>query len=266
MIPSQKIRALCLPAGNAVPSLISPFDSARLGSYYYNLTVECVVVPGRTPELIKLDGKRTHFVIKPGRIAWLRMAEKISTHGNIIASLEQTHHFTRRGLTFINLSLIFPNYSGYLTCAVANFSSSDISVFQHDIIARLTFFELESSTYAPHKPKVFETKMAYDAELIREATDGDDSFFGLSEIESKIRSSVLEDLDQFAKKVLWRFFFAGSVLIFFFTVLPVLQGMFTRAWDHDTIVTREELWEAIESIRMSESQAPKDKHDEQLAD
>lgn len=237
-------------------------SSARLGSYYYNLTVECVVVPGRSPELIKLDGKRTHFVIKPGRIAWLRMAEKISTHGNIIASLEQTHHFTRRGLTFINLSLIFPNYSGYLTCAVANFSSSDISVFQHDSIARLTFFELENSTYAPHKPKVFENKAAYDAELIREATDGDDSFFGLSEIESKIRSSVLGDLDQFAKSVLWRFGIVGTLLVVLFTALPVFQGMFTRAWDRDSVVTKSELWDAIESIRTGDPRISKDEHDE----
>ena len=244
---------MCFPGGSSTLPLIDPFDSTRLGSYYYNLSVEKVVVPGKTPALLSIPREGAPFCIKPGRIEWLRMAERITTPKNVIASLEQTHHFTRMGLTFINLSLVFPNYSGYLTCAVANFSSSEIPIFKHETIARLTFFELRESTYAPQKSKSYTTKEQYDADLIKEARDGDDTFFGLSEIESKIQSSVMGDMEKFASKVLWRYGLAGAALIVFFTNLPVLQGIFTKTVYGDNIVTKAELRDAIEIMRTMQS-------------
>lgn len=226
--------------------MIEPFDSRKLGSYYYNLEIENVFLLGRTPKKLQIDKLPDGGIfVEPGKVLWLRMRERVSLPDNFLASLEQTHHFTRKGLSFLNLSLVFPNYSGFLTCAVANFSSSPIFISKNSCIARLTFFELEKSTLHNQKPRVVNSEFDYDLELLEEAKSADDNFFGLSSLRDDIGREFKEEVEGTIRRASLKSVLAIGALLFFFTVLPVLQDLFTNTWYGDSVLTKDDLREAL---------------------
>ena len=248
MMPSQEIRAKSLSV-NPKDRLIDPYDCSKLGSYYYNLTVDKVINTGRNAKASSMRNKNHTFEIKPGQVVWIRMLEKIQTPSNVVASLEQTHHHTRQGLSFLNLSLIFPNYKGYITCAVANFSGSTISINRSEHIARIVFFENKPSTYAHQKHLDQSAEEFYDRQLLIEAKGCDESFLGITTLREQLRSELLSELEKSVRNATWKTAIVVTVTIFAFTILPVLQGMFTRTVYGDNIITKGELRDAFELLQ-----------------
>jgi deoxycytidine triphosphate deaminase len=241
LIPSQRIKELSLLSDRTKRGLIDSFDSTKLGSYYYNLTIDLIVIPGPSPKRVDLSNHLSNYTIEPGCVVWIRMKELITLPANILASLEQTHHHTRRGISFLNLSQVFPNYSGYLTCAIANFTSAPIEISCKDHIARLVFFELEKSTLVSQPLRDSSNQIEYDQDLISEAKALDNSFFGLTQVSQNITKKVNEDLEKSFKKVNWSLTVTGAILVTVFTILPILEQIFTKKWLGDSIVMRSEL-------------------------
>lgn len=260
MIPSDRIRALSHPT-NAQRPLLDPFNSSHLGSYYYNLHVKTVVFPGKDARIIDLERSEAPICIQPGKLAWLRMKECVSLPSNMVATLEQTHHHTREGLSFLNLSLIFPNYSGYITCVVANFGSSPIHLVRFDHIARLVFFENSATNYVNQAPKDQSDERKYDESLVTEALKAGESFLGIESIRSEIVNEIKSELQGVVSRATWKVSATAAVILALFTIMPVLQTMFTNVWYGERIITRSELSNVLDLIEKLRKDVAADEKD-----
>lgn len=231
ILSRSKIRQLCHPVDPGIRPLLSPYDSTRSGDYHYDLSIGKIIVPDARPTAKALSSGSGCYV-EPNSMIWVRSAERISLPDSVLAQMHQTNHFTKEGLSVLNLTLVFPRYDGYLTCVVANLTNQPVEIRSGDTITRLLFFSEHKEFYdAPrtgYSRSINEEE--YDRDLIQEVSGRTPDFFGMLQLEGRILKQV-EDVTakRFVSATRWALIF-GGILIFAATFLPLTQGWVRSAY------------------------------------
>lgn len=210
--------------------LIHPFSSRNLGAHHYDLTIDSVIIDATRPKMVKFS-TIANLYLEPNAIAWFRMSERLSLPHDIVAELQQTDHFSKFGLSILNLSKLSSDYTGYVTCVVANLSGKPMRIRTNDVIARLIFWKVERSFYRTicDMGNVEE----YDRRLEDLSARREGTFLDFDGIEKRIKADIeLSATDTF-RKATWSAAAVGAILIASFTVLPIFQGLFLSAMGID---------------------------------
>jgi deoxycytidine triphosphate deaminase len=186
---------------------------------------DCAVVDWTSPQ----STSAREYLIRPGAMVWVRMLDEVKLPDDICAVWWQTNSMSRKGIMLINMSIVDPGYSGYLTCLLVNFGKQVVVIDPTTIVAKLAFFQTDVAVAQP-LPAL--PSGNYDADVLQTAANGPKSFLQLDNLSTELgakKKEILEDIARDApKKLMGAYVWAtlGLVLLALATsIIPRLQAL-----------------------------------------
>lgn len=160
------------------PSFIKPFDSARLQSATYDVSIssKLTTMPS-VSDVIRLNNGNSldaaysaidlsgeGYILKPGQLVFGTLKERISLPDDVVAQVLPRTGFTRIGL-LVHDQFCNPSYEGNLSIAIQNASQNNILIAEDLVIAQIMFIKLQSK---PEANNLYKNKVnsAYQGEAV----------------------------------------------------------------------------------------------------
>jgi dCTP deaminase len=136
------------PLEKLLPSAIEPFDSSRLKSAHYELSIgeEAFVTGVNSNGKTILDDKKNSITIEPGQFALLLTLEKVTIPENMIAFISIKAGQKFKGLVNISGFHVDPGFEGKLLFSVYNAGASKILLERGQKCFLIWFSHLDGSS------------------------------------------------------------------------------------------------------------------------
>ncbi len=156
-------------------------------------------------------------------IVWVRMKEILSLPDNICGLLFQTNHFSKKGLSILNLTAVSPGYNGPITFIAVNLSGKKLHINWTDEVARIFFSKLSSKTETPSTQRNDDTEK-YDREISEIISDRENSFLDIDTLQNKLSNNLISDAEKTLSRATRRAVVFGGLIVFAMTIIPPLTG------------------------------------------
>ncbi len=198
------------------------FDNIK--SCYYSLTIEKVFFPDKSHAPLKRANCPTDYICTEHMgIVWVRMKEILSLPDNICGLLFQTNHFSKKGLSILNLTAVSPGYNGPITFIAVNLSGKKLHINWTDEVARIFFSKLSSKTETPSTQRNDDTEK-YDREISEIISDRENSFLDIDTLQNKLSNNLISDAEKTLSRATRRAVVFGGLIVFAMTIIPPLTG------------------------------------------
>lgn len=193
--------------------LIENFKQENLHNSTYTLCVGSVFHPKSGDEeenpVAASGAIKKFWTIGPTECLIIKTKEKLNIPRDICAYYAPLNRLAQRGVMLLNASVVEPGYSGYLSCFLVNFSSSEVEIPKDHEIAKITFHKLDG-VITNYKPlNIADDKYGFDLSV--SATKFENSFLGLKAIEERAKKAATESVSSSVK---WGTIFIGFLLLF----------------------------------------------------
>ncbi|MER9014842.1 hypothetical protein [Mesorhizobium sp. M0898] len=196
----------------------------NIKSCYYSLTIEHVFFPDKSHAPLKRSNCATDYItIDPMGIVWVRMKEILDLPDDICGILFQTNHYSKKGLSILNLTAVSPGYCGPITFIAVNLSGKKLNISWSDEVARIFFSKLSEKTNLPSSQKNDDLEK-YDREISDNLSDRENSFLDIETLQKKLSTTLIKDAEDTLGRATKRAVFFGAMVVFGMTIIPPLTG------------------------------------------
>lgn len=151
------------------------------------------------------------------------MKEILDIPDNICGLLFQTNHYSKKGLSILNLTAVSPGYRGPITFIAVNLSGKRLNIGWSDEVARIFFSKLSEQTDYPSTQKNDDIEK-YDREISDILSDRENSFLDIETLQKKLSSSLISDAEKTLSWATRRALIFGGLIVFGMTIAPPLTG------------------------------------------
>lgn len=184
------------------------------------------------------------YELKPNELIIFQTKEKIKMPLNLSGSYTALDSIAKYGLLLINASIVEPEYEGYLSGVLLNFSSRSFYIKPEMEIVKIHFNEISGIV----KAKVDEIVPNYTEKLQDRAKYFTQTFLDIERIENEVISKTV-------RRVRKSFTFGGLFLLFLLAFCTLEPILYKYVW-HDTWVplnsTQIELERSLQQSKQSQ--------------
>jgi deoxycytidine triphosphate deaminase len=152
----------------------------------------------------KIAAGPDQYAIKRGELLMVRTKESVKMPRNMCGFWYPLDRNSRQGLLLVNMSVVPPGYSGFLTCTFVNFGNRNLILRPHQPIARLVFVKLDTNSV---KDGVTVNATDYDQKMSDAASNAPSTFLAIAERAAELEGVVAqakvglkEESDRLAKE------------------------------------------------------------------
>ncbi len=183
--------------------LIEGYNIDEFTNGSYNLTI------GKIIDMKKNES--SSFLLEPQGMVYVIFKERLIIPSNIIGFAHVKTSLTKKGIMATNIGIVDPNYNGFMSTLLINFSKTDCLINQNESALKVTF----SSFNNPDKNiELLNNNKSISDYLIgteKNILHLDDKFLNLNSIEEKVNKNVASTIFSRIKDFGW--FFGGLSLM-----------------------------------------------------